>query len=303
MRLKEWGAFVLLGLIWGSSFLWIKIAVAETGPFMLVTFRLLFGLAGLLVLLALRRQAVPRDRKVLLAFLFMGFFNTALPFTLITWGETLIDSSLASILNATVPLFTILLAHFWLQDEKITAPRLAGLAVGFLGTVVLVSRDLGPDALRGSLWGQLAVIAASVSYALGITFSRKHLRGQPPMLQAGMVLLIASGMMAIATPIVERPLNLPDTGLGWFAIAWLGLLGSCAAYMLFFYLINAWGPTRASMVTYVFPVIGLLLGIVFLNEPVDWRLLAGSALIVAGIVVVNLKLRPRPTPMAAVAAD
>ena len=303
MRLKEWGAFVLLGLIWGSSFLWIKIAVAETGPFMLVTFRLLFGLAGLLVLLALRRQAVPRDRKVLLAFLFMGFFNTALPFTLITWGETLIDSSLASILNATVPLFTILLAHFWLQDEKITAPRLAGLAVGFLGTVVLVSRDLGPDALRGSLWGQLAVIAASVSYALGITFSRKHLRGQPPMLQAGMVLLIASGMMAIATPIVERPLNLPDTGLGWFAIAWLGLLGSCAAYMLFFYLINAWGPTRASMVTYVFPVIGLLLGIVFLNEPVDWRLLAGSALIVAGIVVVNLKLRPRPTSMAAVAAD
>ncbi len=301
MRLKEWGAFVLLGLIWGSSFLWIKIAVAETGPFMLVTFRLLFGLAGLLVLLALRRQAVSRDRKVLLAFLFMGFFNTALPFTLITWGETLIDSSLASILNATVPLFTILLAHFWLQDEKITAPRLAGLAVGFLGTVVLVSRDLGPTALRGSLWGQLAVIAASVSYALGITFSRKHLRGQPPVLQAGMVLLIASGMMAIATPIVERPLNLPETGLGWFAIAWLGLLGSCAAYMLFFYLINAWGPTRASMVTYVFPVIGLLLGIVFLNEPVDWRLLAGSALIVAGIVVVNLKLRP--TSMAAVAAD
>ncbi len=301
MRLKEWGAFVLLGLIWGSSFLWIKIAVAETGPFMLVTFRLLFGLAGLLVLLALRCQAVSRDRKVLLAFLFMGFFNTALPFTLITWGETLIDSSLASILNATVPLFTIVLAHFWLRDEKITAPRLAGLAVGFLGTVVLVSRDLGPDALRGSLWGQLAVIAASVSYALGITFSRKHLRGQPPVLQAGMVLLFASGMMAIATPIVERPLNLPETGLGWFAIAWLGLLGSCAAYMLFFYLINAWGPTRASMVTYVFPVIGLLLGIVFLNEPVDWRLLAGSALIVAGIVVVNLKLRP--TSMAAVAAD
>lgn len=303
MRLKEWGAFVLLGLIWGSSFLWIKIAVAETGPFMLVTFRLLFGLAGLLVFMALRRQAFPRDRKVLLAFLFMGLFNTALPFTLITWGETIIDSSLASILNATVPLFTIVLAHFWLKDEKITVPRLAGLGVGFLGIVVLVSRDLGPDALRGNLWGQLAVIAASVSYALAITFSRKHLRGQPPVLQAGMVLLIASGMMAITTPIVERPLNLPETGLGWFAIAWLGLLGSCAAYLLYFYLINAWGPTRASLVTYVFPVIGLLLGIIFLKEPADWRLLAGSALIVAGIGVVNLKLRPRPTPAVAVAAD
>ena len=303
MKLKEWGAFVLLGLIWGSSFLWIKIAVAETGPFILVTFRLLFGLAGLLAIMALKRQAWPRDRRVLWAFVFMGLFNTALPFTLITWGETLIDSSLASILNGTVPLFTIVLAHFWLQDEKITLPRLAGLAVGFVGMVVLVSRDLGPDALSGNVWGQVAVIAASVAYATAITFSRKHLRGQPPVLQATMVMLFASGMMAVATPIVEQPLNLPDTGLAWFAIAWLGLLGSCAAYMLFFYLINAWGPTRASLVTYIFPVIGLVLGIVFLNEPADWHLLAGSALIVAGIVVVNLRPRPQRAAVAVGAAD
>ena len=303
MKLKQWGAFVLLGLIWGSSFLWIKIAVAETGPFMLVTFRLLFGLAGLLGFMVWRRQAWPRDRRVLLAFLFMGLFNTALPFTLITWGETLIDSSLASILNGTVPLFTIVIAHFWLQDEKITLPRLAGLFVGFLGMVVLVSRDLGPDALRGNVWGQVAVIAASVSYATAIVFSRKNLRGQPPVLQATMVLLFASGMMAIATPLAEQPLNLPETGLSWFAIAWLGLLGSCAAYLLFFYLINAWGPTRASLVTYIFPIIGLLLGIVFLNEPADWHLLLGSALIVGGIVVVNIKLRPRRAVLAAGAAD
>ena len=293
MKLKEWGAFGLLGLIWGSSFLWIKIAVAEAGPFVVVTFRLLFGLAGLLVVMALQRQAWPRDRRTVLAFLFMGFFNTALPFTLITWGETLIDSSLASILNGTVPLFTIILAHFWLQDEKITLPRLGGLFVGFIGMVILVSRDLGPDALRGNVWGQLAVIAAAVSYATAITFSRRHLRGQPPVLQATMVLLFASAMMVVATPVAERPLDLPGTGTGWFAIAWLGLLGSCAAYLLFFYLINAWGPTRASLVTYVFPVIGLVLGIVFLNEPADWRLLAGSALIVGGIGVVNFKPRLR----------
>jgi drug/metabolite transporter (DMT)-like permease len=293
MKLKEWGAFALLGIIWGSSFLWIKIAVAETGPMVLVTFRLLSGLAGLLVVMALQRQAWPRDRRVLLAYLFMGLFNTALPFTLITWGETRIASSLASILNGTVPLFTIVIAHFWLQDEKITLPRLAGLFVGFLGMIVLVSRDLAPGALLSNIWGQLAVIAASISYATAITFSRKHLRGQPPVVQSTMVLLIASGMMLLTTPVVEQPLNLPDTGVAWFAIAWLGLLGSCTAYLLFFYLINAWGPTRASLVTYVFPVIGLLLGIVFLHEAADWHLLAGSALIVGGIVVVNLRLRPR----------
>jgi drug/metabolite transporter (DMT)-like permease len=168
MKLKEWGAFALLGLIWGSSFLWIKIAVGETGPFLLVTFRLLFGLAGLLVVMALQRQAWPRDRRLWLAYLFMGLFNTGLPFTLITWGETRIDSSLASILNGTVPLFTIVIAHFWLKDDKITLPRIAGLLVGFVGMVILLSRDLGPSALRGSLWGQLAVIAAAVSYAVDL---------------------------------------------------------------------------------------------------------------------------------------
>jgi drug/metabolite transporter (DMT)-like permease len=176
MRLKQWGAFALLGLIWGSSFLWIKIALdengaQETGPLTLVAFRLLFGLLGLLVVMRLQRQSFPRDRRTLLAYLFMGLFNTGVPFVLITWGETRIDSSLASILNGTVPLFTIIIAHFWLHDEKITLPRLAGLFVGFVGIVVLVSRDLRHADLFGNVWGQLAVIAASASSATGITFA------------------------------------------------------------------------------------------------------------------------------------
>src|SRR4030065_721227 len=149
MRVREWGAFVLLGLIWGSSFLWIKIAVAEIGPFLLAALRLLFGLLGLSVIMLFRGQAIPRERRTLLAFLVMGGFNTALPFTLISCGETQIDSALASILNGTVPLFTIVIAHFWLQDEKINLPRSAGLFVGFIGVVVLVSRDLAPKGLGG----------------------------------------------------------------------------------------------------------------------------------------------------------
>ncbi len=303
MKLKEWAAFTALGLIWGSSFLWIKIAVRgnDTGTFALVAFRLLFGVAGLLAIMALQKQRFPRERRVLLAYLFMGLFNTALPFVLITWGETRIDSSLASILNGTVPLFTIIIAHFWLQDEKITGPRLAGLLVGFAGIVVLVSRDLGHTALSSNLWGQAAVLAAAASYATAITFSRRHLRNQSPVVQSTMVLLIADALVWAVAPVAERPLNLPDSGLAWFAIVWLGLLGSCAAYMLFFYLINAWGPTRASLVTYVFPVVGLVLGILFLNEHADWRLLAGSALVVAGILVVNLRPRPRPMNVTAAA--
>ncbi len=296
MKLKEWGAFSLLGLIWGSSFLWIKIAVSEIGPFTLVAFRLLFGLVGLLVIMRLRKQSFPRDRRVLLAYLFMGAFNTAIPFTLISWGETRIDSGLASILNGTVPLFTIVIAHFWLHDEKITLPRIAGLFVGFIGVVVLVSRDIGPEGLTSNIWGQVAVIGGSVCYATAITFSRKYLRNQPPVVQSTMILLVADTLMWIATPLAERPMHLPALALTWGAIAWLGLLGSCLAYLLFFFLINTWGPTRASLVTYVFPVIGLILGILFLKEVVDWRLIAGSLLVVGGILVVNFIRRPQPAP-------
>jgi drug/metabolite transporter (DMT)-like permease len=302
MRIKEWLAFSALGLIWGTSFLWIKIAVAETGPLTLVGLRLLFGFLGLLVVLAIQRPKLPRDRRTWLAFGFMGVFNTAVPFTLITWGETRIASSLASILNGSVPLFTIVIAHFWLHDEKITLPRLGGLLVGFVGIVVLVSRDLQPSELHFDIWGQLAVLAASVSYATAITFSRRHLRGQPPVLQAGMVLLIADSLIWLTAAGAERPLDPPNSALAWFAVLWLGLLGTCVAYLLFFWLINAWGPTRASLVTYVFPVIGLVLGIIFLHESADWRLLAGSALIVGGIGVVNLRPKPKLAPQTAPSA-
>jgi len=298
MKLKEWGIFALLGIIWGSSFLWIKIAVEEIGPFMLVTFRLLFGLLGMAAVLIWQRQSFPRDRKTLLAYLFMGAFNTAIPFTLISWGETHIDSGLAAILNGTVPLFTIVIAHFWLQDEKITIPRIAGLVIGFIGVVILVSRDLNLQGMSGdslNMWGQGAVLVAAICYALAVTFSRKYLRGQSPVVQSLMILLVADVIMFGVTPIAE-PLRLPALPITWLAIAWLGLLGSCLAYLLFFSLINAWGPTRASLVTYVFPVIGLILGIAFLGETADWRLLLGSALIVGGIVVVNFLKLPQPAP-------
>ena len=302
MRIKEWVAFIALGLIWGTSFLWIKIAVAETGPFTLVGFRLLFGIVALLGVLAIQRPKLPRDRRTLLAFAFMGLVNTALPFLLITWGETRIPSSLASILNGSVPLFTIVIAHFWLHDEKITAARLGGLVLGFIGIVVLVSGDLTPDNIHSDIWGQLAVVAASISYATAITFSRRYLRGQPPVLQTGMVLLIADAIIwATALGGAERPLQLPHSFLPWFAIAWLGLLGTGLAYLLFFWLINAVGPTRASLVTYVFPVVGLVLGILILHESADWRLLAGSALIVSGIVVANLLPARRLAPQVAAA--
>ena len=303
MKLKEWGAFVLLGLIWGSSFLWIKIGVENITPVMLVTLRVSFALVSLLVVMVLQHQSFPRDRSTILKFVFMGVFNVVIPFLLITWGETKIDSSLASILNSAVPLFVIVIAHFWLRDEKITGPRLAGLIVGFVGVVVLVLQDFNPRSIQGDVLGQLAVLLATVSYAVSLTFSRRYLRGTKPVVQSTMIIVVATAIMWAITPIANRPLVFPSTPLTWIAVIWLGVLGLCIAYLLFFYLNNVWGPTRASLVTYVFPVVGVFLGIIFLSEPLTWNMIAGSVLVVGGIAVVNWKPRAKTQAAAVSAAE
>ena len=147
MKLTEWTAFWALGLIWGSSFLWIKIAVGYLAPLTVAALRLSIGLVGLLAVAVARRQPFPRDRASLGAYVTLGTLQSAIPFALIAWGETKIGSGLAAILNGTMPLFTIVIAHLWLHDEKITPQRTAGLFAGFAGVVVLGSRDLGPHGL------------------------------------------------------------------------------------------------------------------------------------------------------------
>ncbi len=161
--------------------------------------------------------------------------------------------------------------------------------MGFAGVVVLMSRDLHAGGLTAGVWGQAAVLAASASYALAATFSRRYLRGHPPLLQAAAVVATADVLAWGAVLAAERPVHLPALPATWAAVVWLGVLGSSVAYLLYFYLIDRWGPTRTSVVTYVFPLIGLILGIVFLRERADWRLLAGSVLVVAGIAAVNLR--------------
>jgi len=296
MRVKEWGAFILLGLVWGSSFLWIKVAVHEIGPLTLVAFRLLFGIAGLLVVVGLRRPPFPRQRSTWLALAILGITNTALPFALISWGEQYIDSAVASILNGTVPLFTTVIAHLLLNDDRITPARALGLLAGFLGVVVLMSRDLGPGDLRGNVLGQLAVLAASLAYAGSSVFARRSLRQVDSVVQAFVPLLAADSLIWLSAGLAEAPLRFPRLPITWLALAWLGLLGSCLAYLLYFYLLHALGPTRATMVTYVFPVVGVVLGVVFLAERADWHLAVGAALVALAMGVVNRRPKPSTIP-------
>ncbi len=286
MRLKHWLVFIFLGAIWSSSFMWIKIAVQEVGPTMLVAFRALFGLLFGVVVIFTQRVQWPRSFKSWFPLLLLGLTNIAIPFFLISWGEKTIDSAVASILDATVPLFTILIAHYLLRDDKITLPKVLGLLTGFAGVIVLMSRDL-VNASTGSLLGQAAVILASVFYAVSSVYARKTTEDTPGILRSAGPLVSAAAVMWLATFLFESPVKMPRLGLTWVALLWLGVLGSGLAFMLAYYLIHEIGPTRATMVTYLFPLGGVVLGVTFLHEQLTWQLIVGGALIIASLAIAN----------------
>lgn len=283
----EWALFLALSALWGSSFLWIKIAVSDIGPLAVVGWRLLFGAAGMSLVVAARRIGMPREGRTWRNLILLGLINTGLPFVLISWGEQTVDSAVASVLNSTVPLFTLILAHFALHDDRITPQRILGLLVGFGGVVLLMSRDLGGAEFSASLLGQLAILAAAASYGVGGVYARRTMRQVDPMVQAFLPMAAADLVVwSLAFPF-EGGGIIPSQPLSWVALIWLGLLGSCLAYILYFHLLHRIGPTRTTTVTYLIALIGVVLGVVFLNERLDWRLAAGAVLVVSGVAVVN----------------
>ena len=301
MKLKHWFVFLLLGAIWSSSFMWIKLAIQEVGPITLVAFRVLFGLLFGVVVIYLQHTPWPRKLREWTPLLVLGIFNIAIPFFLISWGEQSIDSAVASILNATVPLFTILIAHFFLQDDKMTAPKVLGLLLGFAGVVILMSKDIG--ASLGSLLGQLAVVLASLFYAGGGVYARKTTHDLPGILRSAGPLLPATVIMWLSMFIAESPVKFPQLGITWIALLFLGVLGSGFAFVLSYYLLHEIGPTRTSMVTYLFPLGGVLLGVVFLDETLTWQLALGAVLIGLSLVVANIKSQKHENPVKQGATD
>jgi drug/metabolite transporter (DMT)-like permease len=299
MSTKDWLRFWILGLIWGTSFLWIKIAVTEVSPFVLVGFRTLFGALGLVIILW-RQKTLPMSwkdfRKWLGIFAVVGLINVALPFVLISWSEQYISSGIASILNSAVPLFTMLLAPLVLRDDRMTLPKTIGLVIGFVGVLVLFSPELAQGVNQG-LIGQGGMLLATLSYAAGSIYVRLKARGLAPQLQAFLQLGTASVMVWLFTGLAERPILLPRLPITWVALLWLGLLGSCVAYILFFALMNSIGPTRTTMVTYIPPLVGVLLGALFLGEHLNWQAILGGVLILSGIAVVNMKQLPFKKPL------
>ncbi len=284
MSLKNWLKFFALSLIWGTSFFWIKIGLQEVDPITLVFFRVSFATLGLIVFFLITRKRYPL--KFWWLYLFLGFFNVAFPFILITWAETHISSGMASVMNSTQPLATALFAAIFIKEERLTSQRILGLVIGFGGVLMLMSDRLS-GGLSGQLLGILAMAVAVLSYGGSAVFARLKNKNVTPESQAlgqmsfGLIFLVP----ALLT--FESPFVLPKLPISYLAFAWLGLLGSFVASVLWYKLLDAIGPSRTSMTTYLFPLIGVTLGALVLNESVSWRLLAGGLLVILGIIIVN----------------
>jgi drug/metabolite transporter (DMT)-like permease len=292
MKPKHWFAFILLGSVWSASFLWIKIAVAEIGPFTLVGFRVLFGALTVLLVTLFTRTPWPRDRATWVTYLILGLTSVAIPFVLISWGEKSIDSAVASILNASVPLFTIILAHFGLRDDRMTVQKVVGLLAGFAGVVVLMSKGI-LTGTHSSILGETAVIVASLFYAGSTVFARLRTAHVPGLVRGGAPLVTASLAMWLIIPVAERPFKMPALPITWLALVWLGVLGSGLALVLWYYLLHEIGPTRTTLVSYLFPLGGVILGVLFLHEHLTWQLFVGALFIVASLIVVNWPVKER----------
>jgi drug/metabolite transporter (DMT)-like permease len=285
-RRLTWVWFLSLGFLWGSSYFWIKVGVEVLPPLTLIAGRLLLGGLFLASVVALAREPLPRQARMYGHLLVMAVVNIVLPFILITVGEQTIDSALASILNATVPLGVIVIAPMFLPDERVTLPRVLGLAVGFAGVIVLVAPDL-VNLGDSDLSGELMMLGSSLCYAIGNVYSRRNVQGLRPMIPALFQVTFAAAIVVVLALVIDRPFaTVHPTPEAVIAMIWLGLLGSGVAYLCYFTILRAWGATRTSMVAYLLPVVGIAMGAV-LGEPVTAVRVVGAILIIAGIALVN----------------
>jgi len=280
-----------LAVLWGGSFFFNGVAVRELPSFTLVWLRVAVAAAMLLSAVRLLGQRMPGRAEVWAAFFGMGLLNNVLPFVLIVWGQHRIASGMASILNAATPLFTVLVAHGFTTDERLTWLKATGVAIGFAGVAVMV----GADALGGSgadVTAELACLAAALSYAFAGIFGRRFRRmGVTPLATAAGQVSASTLMLLPLMLLADRPweLAMPHAGT-WLAVLGVGLLSTALAYVLYFRILALAGATNLLLVTFLIPVSAILLGVLVLHETLLPRQVAGMALIGAGLAFLDGRL-------------
>lgn len=286
MGASEWAILVVLSILWGGTFFFAALAVPEVPPLTLVLARVALAAAALGIYIRFVGQALPRDAKTWLILAVMGIGNNVVPFSLIFWSQTQITSALASILNATAPLFSVVFAHWLSREERLTSGRLSGALLGLAGVAVLI----GGAAVQGSglaVLAQVASLAAAASYALMGFYIRRFATTSPPVTAAGQLLCSTIFMLPLAL-LVDRPWMLPlPSAAALGSIVALALLSTALGYLLFFRILAAAGATNIMLVTFLIPVSASLLGVFVLGEAIELRHLAGMALIAAGLTAID----------------
>ena len=289
----DWLLLLALGIMWGTSYAFIKLGVETLPTFTLIATRLAIGLGLLATVVLVAREPIPRSPRIYLHLAVMAAINIVIPFSLITWAELSVDSAIAAILNGAVPLIVIVLAALTFHDEPITLNRLVGVVVGYLGVIVLVLPGLVAAVGGTEFTGELALIGSTVAYAIGAVYSRKNIRGMRPMIPAVFQVGFAFLMVSVLALVFENPFAVAWNLDAVVAVLWLGLLGSGFAYLLMFRLLARIGATATSQLAYLLPVVGIVTGALMFGETIDARVAVGTALILGGVALVNSRFGER----------
>jgi drug/metabolite transporter (DMT)-like permease len=292
--LTDWGLLATLVALWGSNFMFVKLGVATVPPATLAAGRLVVGAAVLVVVIRALGYPFPRPSRMWIPYLLLAVVGNSLPFWLISWGQQTIDSALAGILMAIMPLATLVMAHLWVTGEHMTRNRVLGFLLGFAGIVVL----MGPAALAGlggsaaRVLAQLAVLGGALCYATQSVLVRVTLKGDVMVASAAIITIAAAVSLPIAL-LVDQPWTLAPSATSVWAVIWMGVGPTAIATLAFIRLIGSAGPTFMSLVNYCVPVVAVLIGVAVLGETPNANAYAGLVLILAGIAVTQLRRRSR----------
>ncbi|MGY8862111.1 MAG: DMT family transporter [Pseudomonadales bacterium] len=295
MGAPEWLMLIALSVLWGGSFFFVGVAVAELPPLTIVTLRVGLAAIALWAIVLVMGLRPPKSIKIWLAFIGMGLLNNVIPFSLIVWGQTHIASGLASVLNATTPLFGVVVAGLLLADERATPMKLIGVAIGFMGVVMMIGMPSLGMAGQGSTLAQIAILVAALSYAFAGVYGRrfKGMALSPVVIAAGQV----TGSSLVLAPIalyIDGPLALfgpsaPSVAT-WASMLTLAVFSTALAYVLYFKILASSGATNIMLVTLLVPVSAILLGSLFLNETLEWIHFVGIGLIALGLAAIDGRL-------------
>ena len=288
MGVNEWILIILLSIMWGSSFFFVGVAVKDLTPLTIVLCRVTLASIILLAVVHLKGDKMPSSPGLWGTFFVMGALNNLIPFSLIVWGQTHIESGLASILNATTPIFSVVLAHFLTREERLTINRATGVLIGWIGVTLLI----GIESLRGfgiEVIGQIAVLGAALSYACAAIYGRRF-KGVSPLVVATGMLCGSTVMLTPVALLIEKPWNLSPGAMTIMALIGLSAVSTSLAYIIYFRVLATSGPTNILLVTFLIPISAILLGSMVLGERLGWNAFVGMGLIFIGLIAIDGRL-------------